>query len=220
MGVVYKAHDAKLDRFVALKFLPEHISTSEQDMERFLQEARAASAINHPNVCTIHYIEEHEGREFIVMEYVEGETLRKKTEQSPLKLKDAIEYTIQIGEALQAAHDKDVIHRDVKSENIMITANNQVKVMDFGLAKLKGTLKLTKTGSTVGTLAYMAPEQLQGEEVDARSDIFSFGVVLYEILTGELPFQGDYEQAVMYAIVNEEPQSLHKYRSDIPDINQ
>jgi len=216
MGIVYKAHDAKLDRYVALKFLPEQIAVSAQDRERFLQEARAASAINHPNICTIHDIKESEGREFIVMEYVEGETLRQKIQKNPLKLKETIEYAIQIGEALQAAHDKDVVHRDVKSENIMITSNNQVKVMDFGLAKLKGSLKLTKTSSTVGTLAYMAPEQIQGEEVDARSDIFSFGVVLFEILTGNLPFQGEYESALMYSILNDNPQQLQKFRPDIP----
>ncbi len=215
MGVVYKAHDTKLDRFVALKFLPEHISTSEQDKERFLLEARAASAINHANVCTIYDIKEHEGREFIVMEYVEGETLRQKIQKSPLTQNDAIVFAIQIGEALQAAHGKNIVHRDVKSENIMITASNQVKVMDFGLAKIKGSLKLTKTSSTLGTLAYMAPEQLQGEAVDARSDIFSFGVVLYEMLTGELPFQGEYESALMYAIINNNPESILKYRSDL-----
>ncbi|KPK95597.1 hypothetical protein AMJ80_04720, partial [bacterium SM23_31] len=183
MGVVYKAQDTKLDRIVALKFLPKHLTAGETERARFLQEARAASALNHPNVCVVHDIMEHEGYEFIVMEYIDGVTLRKKLQDAPLKLKDAVHYAVQIGDALQAAHDKGIVHRDVKTENIMITSANQVKVMDFGLAKLKGALKLTKPSSTVGTLAYMSPEQIRGEETDNRSDIFSFGVVVYEMLT-------------------------------------
>jgi serine/threonine protein kinase len=178
MGVVYRAHDTKLDRFVALKFLPEKISISQEDKARFLQEARAASAVMHANVCIIFDITEDDGRQFIVMEYVDGVTLRQKTAASGMQIADSINYAIQIGEALQEAHGKGVVHRDVKMDNIMVNSRNQVKVMDFGLAKLKGSLKLTKTSSTVGTLAYMAPEQIEGGEVDARSDIFSFGVVL------------------------------------------
>jgi serine/threonine protein kinase len=216
MGVVYKAHDTKLDRPVALKFLPHGIIVSKEDKARFLQEARAASAVMHPNVCVIYDIAEHEGQQFIVMEFVDGKTLRQIIPVQ--KMQDAISYAIQIGEALQEAHSKGVVHRDVKTDNIMVNTKNQVKVMDFGLAKLKGSLKLTKTSSTVGTLAYMAPEQIQGEEVDARSDIFSFGVVLYEILTGYLPFRGEHEAAMMYSIMNEEPESIEKHRTDLSPI--
>ncbi len=213
MGVVYKALDLKLERHVALKFLPHEISIGEEDRARFLQEARAASAISHANVCVIHDIAEHDGQQFIVMEYVDGKTLGQ---MAPIKkVQDALGYAIQVGEALEAAHAKGVVHRDVKTDNIMVNAGNQAKVMDFGLAKLRGSLKLTKTTSTVGTLSYMAPEQIQGGEVDARSDIFSFGVVLYEMLTGHLPFVGEHEAAVMYSIVNDSPQPIQKHRPDL-----
>jgi len=209
MGVVYKAHDTKLDRDVALKFLPHHLTATADEQARFLQEARAASALNHPNICTIHAIEEQDGQQFIVMEYVDGKTLRQMV---PLqKSQTAIDYAIQIGEALAEAHSKGVVHRDIKTDNIMVNSKNQIKVMDFGLAKLKGSLKLTRTSSTVGTLAYMAPEQIEGGEVDARSDIFSFGVVLYEMLTGHMPFRGEHEAAMVYSIVNEEPTPIQKY---------
>jgi len=215
MGVVYKAQDIKLDRLLALKFLPPQLVASEAEKARFLQEAKSASALNHPNVCVIHDIQEEKGQQFIVMEYVDGVTLRKKFESKPLSLNDAITYAIQIGEALKEAHNQGIVHRDVKSDNIMINSKNQVKVMDFGLAKLKGSLKLTKTSSTVGTLAYMSPEQIQGGEVDARSDIFSFGIVLYEMLTGQLPFKGEHEAAMMYSILNEEPEPIQKYRPEL-----
>jgi serine/threonine protein kinase/TolB-like protein len=213
MGVVYKAHDTKLDRPVALKFLPQQITSSNEDKARFLQEARAASAVMHPNVCVIYDIAEHDGQQFIVMEYVDGKTLRQIVPVQ--KMQTAIDYAIQIGEALQEAHNKRIVHRDVKTDNIMVNTKNQVKVMDFGLAKLKGSLKLTKTSSTVGTLAYMPPEQIEGGEVDARSDIFSFGVVLYEMLTGHLPFRGEHEAAMMYSILNETPQPIQKYLPDV-----
>jgi serine/threonine protein kinase len=209
MGVVYRAEDTKLKRIVALKFLPPGLDAHEPERARFLQEAQAAAALNHPNICTIYDITEFEDKQFIVMEYVEGKTLRQLV---PIpKIQDAIGYAIQIGEALQEAHGKGVVHRDVKTDNIMVNTKNQIKVADFGLAKLKGSMKLTKTSSTVGTLAYMSPEQIQGTEVDARSDIFSFGVVLYEMLTGHLPFRGDYEAAIVYSIVNEEPESIQKH---------
>ncbi len=217
MGVVYKALDTTLDRIVALKFLPPHLSASEQDKARFLREAKAASALNHPNICGIHSIGEHEGQSFIDMEWVEGQTLRTLVAGETLKLDDAIGYAIQIGEALYEAHGKGIVHRDVKADNIMVNSKKQVKVMDFGLAKLKGSLKLTKTSSTVGTLAYMAPEQLQGGEVDARSDIFSFGVVLYEMLTGRMPFRGEHEAAMMYSILNEQPASATSVRPEVPE---
>ena len=212
MGVVYKAHDTKLDRIVALKFLPHQITASDEDKSRFLQEAKAASAVMHANVCVIYDIQEHKGRQFIVMEFVEGKTLR---ELVPIrKMQEALDYAIQLGEALQEAHSKGIVHRDVKADNIMVTAKHQVKVMDFGLAKLKGSLKLTKTASTAGTISYMAPEQIQGGEVDARSDIFSFGVVLYEMLTGHVPFRGEHEAAMLYSIVHEEPTPLQRF---VPD---
>jgi serine/threonine protein kinase len=215
MGVVYKAEDTKLDRTVALKFLPVRLTENETEKARFLQEAKAASAISHPNVCVIHDIQEYEDQQFIIMEYIEGVTLRQKLQKASLALKDVIDCAIQIAEALGAAHGKGIVHRDVKSDNIMITPAGQVKVMDFGLAKLKGSVKLTKTSSTVGTLSYMSPEHIQGGNVDARSDIFSFGVVLYEMLAGRLPFEGEYDSALMYAILNEQPEPVQTHRPDL-----
>jgi serine/threonine protein kinase/dipeptidyl aminopeptidase/acylaminoacyl peptidase len=215
MGVVYKGRDMKLDRIVALKFLPPHLTKNESDLKRFVQEAKAAAALNHPNVCTIHEIHDEKDQPFIVMEYVEGETARQKTKSNRQNLKHVIAYAVGIAEALNAAHAKGVIHRDIKSDNIMITDDGRVKVMDFGLAKLRGSVQLTKSSSTLGTVAYMSPEHLQGRDVDARADIFSFGVVLYEMLTGHLPFKGEYDSAMMYAIVNEEPEPLTKHRPDL-----
>ncbi len=216
MGIVYRAEDVKLKRAVALKFLPHHVAATEEERARFLQEAQAIAALNHPNVCTIFGIEEHEGQQFLEMEYVDGVTLREKIGDTGLPVGDAIDYAIQIGDALQEAHAKGIVHRDVKAENIMVNSRNQAKVMDFGLARLKGALKLTRTSSTIGTLAYMAPEQLRGEEIDARSDIFSFGVVLYEMATGQTPFRGEHEAAMMYSILNEEAEPPQKYRPDLP----
>jgi serine/threonine protein kinase/tetratricopeptide (TPR) repeat protein len=216
MGVVYKAHDTKLDRDVALKFLPRHLAVEQSDKARFMQEAKAAALLNHPNLCTIHAIEEHDGEIFIAMEYVDGKTLRQLIANRQLPMDHWIGYAIQIGEGLQEAHSKEIVHRDIKADNIMVNSRNQIKVMDFGLAKLKGSLKLTKTSSTVGTLAYMAPEQIQGAEVDARSDIFSFGVLLFEMLTGRLPFRGEHEASMMYSIVNESSQPIQKYLPDAP----
>jgi len=211
MGVVYKAEDTKLKRTVALKFLPQHLTANETDKARFIQEAQAAAALNHNNVCTIYDIQEHEGRQYISMEYVEGQTLKDRIKTKDISTSDAIDYATQIAEALQAAHDKGIIHRDIKSENIMVTSTGQIKVMDFGLAKLRGAAKLTKTTSTAGTLSYSSPEQVQGKEVDARSDIFSYGVVLYEMLTGQLPFKGEYDSAVVYSILDEEPEPIQKF---------
>ncbi len=220
MGVVYKAQDTKLNRTVALKFLPSHLTVNETERARFLQEAQAASILSHPNICVIHAIGEHEGRQFIDMEFVDGRTLRDVSvtggSASGGKLDTILSYALQIGEALQEAHSKGIVHRDVKAENIMVDSKNRIKVMDFGLAKLKGSLKLTKTSSTIGTLAYMAPEQIQGEEVDARSDIFSYGALLFELFTGRLPFRGEHEAAMMYSILNEPPESLLKIRPDAP----
>jgi len=208
MGVVYKAQDTKLDRPVALKFLPPRLAASEDEKARLIQEARAASALNHPNVATIHEIAETEGQTFLVMEFVDGMTLREKIQSGPLKTKDAVTIAIQTADALQKAHDSQIIHRDIKSDNVMFTNDGLVKVMDFGLAKLKGAAKITKAGSTVGTAAYMSPEQIQGEEIDHRTDIFSFGVALYEMLAGQLPFRGEHDAALMYEVVNVEPPSL------------
>ncbi len=227
MGVVYKAQDTKLKRVVALKFLPHHINVTTEEETRLLQEAQAAATLNHPNICTIHDIKEHEGpasaggQQFIVMECVDGMTLRKKILASPLRPEDAIAYALQIGDALHEAHNKGIVHRDIKADNIMVNAKNQVKVMDFGLAKLKGSLKLTKASSTIGTLAYMAPEQIQGNEVDGRSDIFSFGVLLFEMLTSRMPFRGDHDAAIMYSILNEESDTVQKYRQDVsPELDR
>jgi serine/threonine-protein kinase len=222
MGVVYKAQDLTLDRTIALKFLPHRISANETEKARFLQEAQAAAALNHPNICTIYGVDESDqpdktglagGKMFIAMEYIEGGTLREKLPYA--KIDDAVTIAAQIGEALQEAHSKGIVHRDIKADNIMLTSKGQAKVMDFGLAKLKGSLKLTRTSSTVGTLGYMAPEQIQGGEIDHRSDIFSFGVLLFEMLTGRLPFRGEHEAAIVYSIVNEEPESVQKNRQDI-----
>ncbi|MBI1807806.1 MAG: alpha/beta fold hydrolase [Ignavibacteria bacterium] len=217
MGVVYKAHDTKLDRLVALKFLPSHLTASEQDKARFLQEAKAAAALNHPNICTIHGIEEHNDEQFIVMEYVDGKTLRSQISnfQSRTPFNQIVDWGLQIGDALAAAHEKGITHRDIKPDNIMTTSKNQIKVMDFGLAKLKGGLGLTRTATTVGTIAYMSPEQIQSADVDHRTDIWSFGVMLYEMLTGRLPFRGEHQPAIMYSILNEDPQPFEKFRADI-----
>ncbi len=212
MGVVYKAHDTRLERDVALKFLPQHLTANASEQARFLQEAKTVAQINHPNVCSIIDIGDSGNQQFFVMEFIDGKTLRQFG--GKLDLQTAMDYAIQVADGLQAAHLKGIVHRDVKSENIMVTADGRIKVMDFGLAKLKGSLRLTKTSSTVGTLAYMAPEQVQGKEADARSDIFSFGVVLFETLTGQLPFRGEHEAAIMYSIVNEGPEPIQKYMSD------
>ncbi len=219
MGVVYKAEDTKLRRIVALKFLPHHLDVNNTEQARFLQEAQAAATINHPHVCTVYDILEEGGQQFIVMEYIDGTTL--KAHMPAKNVQEALAYAVQIGDALKEAHAKGIVHRDIKPENIMVNAKNQIKVMDFGLAKLRGSLKLTRTSSTVGTLSYMAPEQLQGGEVDSRSDIFSFGVVLYELLAGRMPFHGEHEAAIMYSIVNEEPAPLQSLRPEFsPELDR
>jgi serine/threonine protein kinase/Tfp pilus assembly protein PilF len=215
MGVVYKAQDIQLQRLVALKFLPPHVSDNAEEKARFIHEAQSASALNHPNVTTIHGIEESPEGLFIVMEYVEGRTLKQIIEKEMLSIKKVLDIGIQICEGIAMAHEKGVIHRDIKSDNIMVTPRGQVKIMDFGLAKLKGAPKLTSTGSTLGTAAYMSPEQAQGEEVDQRSDIFSFGVVLYELLTGQLPFKGEHQAAIVYSIINEEPQPVARFNNQV-----
>jgi TolB-like protein/Tfp pilus assembly protein PilF len=216
MGVVYKAKDTKLGRTVALKFLP----TSAGDREarkRFVQEAKAASSLDHPNVCSIHEIDETpEGRAFIVMPCYEGESLRAMIDKGPMVLDEALSIATQVASGLSKAHEKGIVHRDIKPGNILVTTDGLAKVLDFGVAKLRGGTRLTRTGTSPGTPAYMSPEQLRGEEVDPRSDIWSLGVVLYEMVTGKLPFGGDYEQAVAYAIMNESPKPAGALRADLP----
>jgi serine/threonine protein kinase len=222
MGEVYKAQDTKLDRFVALKFLPSQLTASKDDKARFIQEAKAASAMNHPNVCTIYSIEEYNNQLFISMEYVEGKTLKDKKDS--LSEKQILEIGIQVAEGLAAAHEKGIVHRDIKPENIMIRKDGIAQIMDFGLAKLykdSNVSRLTKAGSTVGTMGYMSPEQVQGLDVDHRTDIFSFGVVLYELLAGESPFKGMHETAIMYEIVNVDAPPLSTLKPDIdPELDE
>ncbi len=209
MGVVYKAEDLKLGRSVAIKFLPPHLASASENKSRFLQEAKAAASLNHPNILSIYEIDERDSFLFIVMEFIEGETLKSYLAHlksgSGIPYVKATDWLAQIGQGLKAAHDKNIIHRDIKSENIMITGDGKLKIMDFGLAKLQGSSGLTKTGTSLGTLSYMAPEQAQGMPADHRSDIWSLGVVFYEMLTGETLFKAEHEAALLYLIVNEEP---------------
>jgi len=216
MGIVYKAEDMKLKRAVALKFLPPELSSNAEARERFLQEARAAAALSHPNICTIHEVDESEDKPFIAMEYVEGENLREKIRKGLLPVEEVLAITTEVAEGLEKAHQKGIVHRDIKSANIMVTESGQAKIMDFGLAKLCGGTAFTKEGATLGTVAYMSPEQAQGEKVDGRTDIWSLGVVLYEMLTGELPFKGEREVSILYSIVHEEPKALKDKRPPIP----
>jgi adenylate cyclase len=209
MGIVYKAQDTKLERQVAIKFLPPQIAQSESDKLRFLQEAKAAAALNHPNILHVHEINEHEGTLFLVMEFIEGKTLKSiiadQRSGKGFGIEKAVQWVSQTADGLKAAHGKGIIHRDIKPENMMLTGDNRVKIMDFGLAKLKSGSGLTKAGTSLGTLSYMSPEQAQGGTVDQRSDIWSLGVVFYELLTGELPFKAEHDAALMYLIINEEP---------------
>jgi serine/threonine protein kinase/tetratricopeptide (TPR) repeat protein len=216
MGVVYKAEDTKLKRNVAIKFLPKHISADSEERERFKIEAQSAAALSHPNIATIHAIEESADELFIVMEFIDGQELKERIDAGPLTVDESLEIATQIGKGLQAAHQNGIVHRDIKSANIMLKADGQVKIMDFGLAKVRGGKQITKAGTTLGTAAYMSPEQTRGESVDHRSDIWSLGVLLYEMLTGQLPFKGDYEQAITYSILNEEQQSITGLRTGIP----
>ena len=224
MGVVYKAEDTKLKRTVALKFLPVHLSQAEEEKQRFIHEAQAASALEHTNICNIHEIDESQpapgepgdGQLFIVMAFYEGENLQQKIEEGPLAIVEAVDIAIQIAKGLSAAHEADITHRDIKPANIILTKRGEVKILDFGLAKLRGQTRLTKAETTLGTAAYMSPEQTRGEEVNQRTDIFSLGVLVYEMLTGQQPFKGDYESAVLYSIVHEDPQPITSLRTGVP----
>ncbi len=220
MGIVYKAHDTSLDRDVALKFLPHDLTTSDEERTRFIHEAKAASALDHPNICTIYEVAETpDGRLFIAMGYYEGESLTKKIQKGRLKVEEAVGIAIQVAEGLQAAHNRGIVHRDIKSGNIIATNEGQVKILDFGLAHKSGLSRLTRTGTTVGTAPYMSPEQAKGERVDHRSDLWSLGIVLYEMVTGRLPFRGEHEAAILYSVVNEEPLPLEVSLPDAsPDL--
>ncbi len=216
MGVVYLAEDIRLKRKVAIKFLPRQISANIDERQRFEIEAQAAAALNHPNIAHIYAIEESEDEMFIVMEYIDGIEIKDKIKSGPISTEEAISIATQIAEGLDAAHRNGIIHRDIKSSNIMITKDGKVKIMDFGLAKIKGGTELTKIGATIGTATYMSPEQAKGETVEHLTDIWSLGVVIYEMLAGKLPFDRDYEQAILYAIINEEPKPIASLGTDIP----
>jgi serine/threonine protein kinase/tetratricopeptide (TPR) repeat protein len=211
MGVVYRAEDTKLRRIVALKFLPPHAT---ENRERFLREAQAAASLNHPNICTIFEVDEEHN--FIAMESIEGPSVKEKIEIRPLPLEEALNIAIQACTGLQAAHEKGIVHRDIKPANLMLTAQGQVKVMDFGLAQIGDRTRLTKTGASIGTPAYMSPEQTQGQPADRRTDIWSIGVVLFEMLTGRLPFAGQTEQAISFGIVYTQPEPVTALRSGLP----
>ena len=220
MGVVYKAEDLKLGRTVAIKFLPTHLASSEENKNRFMREAKSAAVLNHPNILSIYEIDEEDSSLFLVMEFVDGETLKthipKVTKGTGLPVAQAIEWLEQISNGLKTAHDMNIIHRDIKTENIMINKDGRLKIMDFGLAKLKDHAGITKAGTSLGTLSYMAPEQAHGMPADNRSDIWSLGVVFYEILTGELPFKSEHEAGLFYIIANEAPAPPNLLNKKVP----
>ena len=216
MGVVYKAEDTKLKRLVALKFLRSDVLEDEEHKERFLREAQAAAALDHPNICTVYEIDEVDGQTFLSMAYLEGDTVKEKIKSRPLKLEEALDIAVQTAQGLQAAHEKGIVHRDIKSANLMVTPQGQVKIMDFGLAQLAERSQLTKTATILGTPAYMSPEQARRQRTDRRTDIWSLGVVIYEMLTGRLPFEGERDQAVLYAITTEEPEPITGLRVGVP----
>jgi serine/threonine protein kinase/TolB-like protein/Tfp pilus assembly protein PilF len=216
MGVVYLAEDTKLDRKVALKFLPPELGRDKDAKERFVNEAKAAAALNHVNICTVHEIDEHEDRMFMAMEFVDGSSLKEAVARAPETLERSVDIAAQIAQGLVEAHEKGIVHRDIKPANIMVTSKGGVKIMDFGLAKLRNQVGLTKEGTALGTVSYMSPEQARGGEVDRRTDIWSLGALLYELITGRVPFKGEYEQATIYSILNDEPKPPTSLRTGVP----
>jgi serine/threonine protein kinase/Flp pilus assembly protein TadD len=216
MGVVYKAEDTKLRRIVALKFLPAELTRDKEAKERFVQEAQAAAALDHTNICTVHEIDEVEGKTFISMAYIKGQSLKEKIASGPIELKEVLDISIHTAEGLKEAHENGIVHRDIKPANIMLTKKGKVKIMDFGLAKLSWGVDLTKTAAIMGTVAYMSPEQASGEKIDHRTDIWSLGCVLYEMLAGQRPFKSTHDQAAIYSILNEEPEPIASLRKDLP----
>jgi serine/threonine protein kinase len=216
MGMVYKAEDLKLKRIVAIKFLTPSLTRDHEARMRFSQEAQSASALDHPNICTIFEIDQTEDAQiFMVMAYYDGQTLDKKIKSDQISLKESLDISIKISEGLSKAHKHGIVHRDIKPANIMVTEDGEVKILDFGLAKLADQANLTKEHTSLGTVNYMSPEQARGDLVDDRTDIWSLGVLLYESITGQFPFRGEYEQAVIYSIINQEPEPLNTFRKGV-----
>ena len=218
MGIVYRALDTKLGRTVALKYLPPSLSSDQNSKLRFMQEAKAASALVHANICTIHdIVEDENGHLFIVMNHYDGQTLKYLLNQVPPSVEEATNIGLQIANGLARAHEAGIVHRDIKPANIMVTSRNEVKILDFGVAKLNESSDLTKSGATIGTPAYMSPEQSKGEKVDVRADVWSLGIVLCELLTGRRPFDGGYEAAMIYAIINEDPPTANSVNPEVSE---